>query len=373
MCYLMFFFLAIITFYSLNAEPSSQAVAAQTLENLEAQKKEAQEQLAANKNSFFSLFNPYVEDEIKRLEGLILELEQEKIPAAKKALEEIDFPLTKITLQQTSLSPGSLDCSIHPLPIADWLNVSQIQRFFKLSDQPYLEIQPYAFSSDFHLHHTSFNLKTLGIAIQGGVNLAKRWAVGGGVGYFYSDLDYASSFKESHINTAFAGPFVAYLCEKGYVRLRFLGAYNTYAVQENTSEGWDFDTQLEGGIDFEVQKFFGPRFFITPNVKCDYLMVFQDKNNSTFFSSRLAVQFLKEFLKGEEATLIPSLSLGWVLMQPLSQKASCYTYQSCNQTYVAAALAGVHKRGIALSCGFEGYFGKLYPVYAYTLKLSLDL
>jgi hypothetical protein len=300
--------------------------------------------------------------------------------------------------------------ALDPLPLADWINVTQIKSFlnpifqsvtnqenyFNTIDslnQYYLDLQPYGFNSSFSLGKDSFKLQTFGISIQGGGRVKGNWLVGGGIGYWHSHLDYKAFFRGEHypqdgsINSFYFGPFAAYLFEKGYIQLRALGIYNSYTVYKESSQGWDLDAELEGGFNFEIQKYVGPYFFIQPNIKLDYLMVFQDENPSinsvkvdqaNFFSSRLAVQFFKEFPQGSSGVIIPSVSIGWVLMHPLSQNAICHDrfesidYKSSNQAYLEAKLSGIHKKGILMSLGFEAYLGDLYPVYAYNLKLGFE-
>ena len=318
----------------------------------------------------------------------------------KKNSEQTTLESAKKTLALSSDTPSALD----PLPIADWLNVSQIKSFFNPAfksiasreehfnsidslNQSYLEIEPYGFYSNFHLYESSFKLQSFGVTLQGGLNLTDKWVLGGGIGYLHSNLDYESPFKDTNINSLYGGPFVAYLFEKAYLELRLLGVYNFYDIQQQPSEGWDFNVTLEGGRDFEIKNIFGPRFFIQPNMKLDSFMVFQDDNESvnsvkvnqaTFFSSRLAVQFLKEFPQWKKWILAPSASIGWVLMQPISQTATCadrfenVAYENSNQAYFEAKLVGIHKKGILLSLGVEAYVAKLYPVYACNLKVGFE-
>lgn len=288
-----------------------------------------------------------------------------------------------------------------PLPLVDWLLIRQMGNEMNVTLQSilrrdeyfneidsfglgFLSVEPYGFYSGYALNEGTFRMRTFGVMLNGGVLLKDKWCVGVSGGYAHSNLDYAH-FDGTNVNSFSLGPFGAYVTERGFVEMRLLGMYNVYDLREETSSGWDLDVHLGGGWDFPVPRFLGARSFLRPWVCLDYLFVFHEEHpaihsvkvtRADFFSSCLAVEARKEFIFQGLGMLIPSVAAGWVLMQPVSQEAESYghcieaSYPSSNQAYVEAKLTGVHKRGILLSLGFEGYLGSPYTVYAGTMNLE---
>jgi outer membrane autotransporter protein len=188
-----------------------------------------------------------------------------------------------------------------------------------------------------------------------------------------------------------------------------LGVYNFYNVnslfidgKDNSHHGWDIGTRLEGAYDYEWPRYFGKNFFIQPNGDFSYLWVYQNKIDETkslskeeelsatvksrsydFLRYRLGVTFKKEFHHTEKGILIPSLSMAWVFMQPLSGsdiKFACgesdektikhKKYPSSNQLYLAAKVAAINKHGLLFSLGADAYFANIYSVYGGTLRFE---
>ena len=375
-----------------------------SLENLEQEKIVTQQQLDTleielNKPHWFP--DP---DLAEKKETFVLTLENltnVKIPEISLALNNAHLTLQELLSQ---LNPPLISLT-DPLPLTNWLHATQIASFFQplfhtmtnkeehfnaisSLNQYYLALEPYGFSSNFSLNGTSFEQKSAGISLQGGLYLQERWVIGAGVGYGHSNFSYTPYFHETSLNTFFAGPFAAYLGEKGFIELRLLGLYNSYDISEESLDGWNLDTQLEGALDFETEKLLGPRFFLTPNFKLDYFVVFQNTpkeklypvrvTQAQFFSSRLALQLLKEFPRGKYGFLLPSLNIGWMWMKPLSKSVECESgyrsvkYPVANQFYLGAYLSAIHTKGIEISLGFDGYFSNLYPSYAGHLKIGLE-
>lgn len=328
-----------------------------------------------------------------------------------------------------------LDNHVNPLPLVDWLNVSNLPDFFQptiqglIKQEDYfnkvdslgcynLALQPYGFYSNYKIEKDDFKLGTLGITIDGGMSFQDRWILGGGIGYWHSNLDWGKDEKDNRVNSLYFGPYAGAIFERGYVGLTLLGVYNMYdinhlLVTEDKGQlehtGWDASARLKGAIDFEWPKRFGPHFYIQPKVDLSYLLVFQNSIEETgkvkhveeevtakidtriyqFFRSALDVELRKEFKPVKEWLIIPSLSLGWVLMQPLSRseieasfssKMECSesfdkpikgtAYRSSHQWHLGAQVIAVAKRGWLVSLGGDAYLADTYPAYSGNLRFE---
>lgn len=354
-----------------------------------------------------------VNSRIKELSPLTSPISSDDPSLKSLTPEDISFlsQQERLLLGELSLLESQLNASsktikvMDPLPLANWINVTQIPTFFdplyqtiagqddhfnRLDSlgQYYLDIQPYGFYSQFELEDKNqFKMWSAALALQGGLKLAEKWMIGAGTGYWHSHLNYIEEFTDTAINSFYLGPFVSYFCDRGYIELRALGVYNSYSIKQEELQGWDLDLTLEGGVNIQLDKLLGPKSFIKPNIKLGYLFVWQNDERADYFiktetasflSSCLAAQIFREFSLSKQSLLIPSLSAGWVLMQPLTQQTvlsdrlEAIDYESCNQAYLEAKLSHIHKRGITSSLGFEAYIGKLYPVYAANIKLGFD-
>ncbi len=318
---------------------------------------------------------------------------------------------------------------INPLPVIDWLNIINLPSFFEPTirsllkrEEYYNQIdtlgkydvgaQPYGFFSSYNLEKNNFKLTTFGMTVDGGITLYDRWVVGGGLGYWHSNLDWGKHFSKNTANSVYCGPYAGYIFDKAYIGMTLLGVYNIYKInhllgdlkKESHPHGWDLATRLEGAYDYEWSQYFGENFFIQPNIDLNYFWAFQNKiketrefsegdkleatvdsRNYSFLRSRLGITFKKEFHHEEKGILIPSLSIAWVLMQPLSksevdftcsgsdkEKVKTKAYPSSNQCYLAAKIIAVNKWGLLFSLGGEAYFANLYPVYAGTFRFEWD-
>jgi outer membrane autotransporter protein len=325
----------------------------------------------------------------------------------------------------SSLS-STLEKHVNPLPIVDWLNVSNLPSFFNptarslLKREEYynaidslglyhLGVQPYGLYSNFKLEDDAFKLATFGLTVDGAVTFDERWVVGGGLGYWHSNLDWGKLADHNSVNSIYGGPFGGYVFDHAYIGLTLLGVYNMYNVnslfidgKNRSHQGWDVGARLEGAYDYEWPRYFGENFFIQPNGDISYLFVFQNKIDETkslsdeeelsasvdsrsynFLRYRLGVTFKKEFHKAEKGILIPSLSLAWIFMQPLSASEIKYTcgesdekttehkkYPSSNQLYLGAKIVAINTQAFLVSLGADVYIAKLYPVYAGNLRFE---
>jgi outer membrane autotransporter protein len=334
-----------------------------------------------------------------------------------------------------SIDPIAVACShitsflenhVNPLPIVDWLNVSSLPSFFEptvrslLKREDYynaidalgkysLGVRPYGFYSSFKLEKDTFKLATFGLTVDGAVTLDERWVVGGGLGYWHSNFDWGKKAHRNSVNSIYGGPFGGYVFDQAYIGLTLLGVYNIYNVNSlfidgdnRRHEGWDIGARLEGGYDYEWPKYFGKNFFIQPNADFSYLWVYQNKIDETkelsdeeefsasvgsrsydFLRYRLGVTFKKEFHHCEKGILIPSLSMAWIFMQPLSASDIQLTcgdsdkktikhkkYPSSNQLYLGAKIIAINTRALMLSLGADVYIANLYPIYAGNLRFE---
>ena len=109
-----------------------------------------------------------------------------------------------------------------------------------------------------------------------------------------------------------------------------------------------------------------------------------------FFRSALDLELRKEFKPMQGWIIISSLSVGWVLMQPLSQSEvetsfssenfQCpessdksikeKAYPASNQIHLGAKVIGIAKKGCMLSLGGDAYLADLYPVYSGNLRFE---
>ncbi len=311
-----------------------------------------------------------------------------------------------------------------PLPVANWLNAMQIESFYQttfhtlLSQEKYFNsresldqhnpvITPYGFKSSIKLGNENFKFDTLGVSAAGTKTFKEVWVLGGGVGYLHSNLNWGKGTK---IDTIFFGPQATYLMKQGFIQLMAAGMYNMYdnrpefaAAQKKSGDhtGWNLLTRLESGVDVKVPFFERFTFFVQPNISLNYLGDFENNYTeqgsnglktlvktgySDFFSSRLSLQLWKEFYKKDVGFLIPSLSTGWVWMQPLSQGKTTLSYgenpetigitskkyQSSNQLYVGSKLTAIHKRGVLLALAFDANIAEVYPVYMGSMRLEVD-
>jgi hypothetical protein len=319
-----------------------------------------------------------------------------------------------------------LEDHVNPLPIVDWLNASSLPSFFEptvrslLKREEYyngfdslgrysLGVRPYGFYSNFKLHEDTFKLATFGVTVDGAVTVYDRWVIGGGLGYWHSNLDWGKKSDRNSVNTIYGGPFGGYLFDQAYIGLTLLGIYNMYKVNslfikghDKSHEGWDIGARLEGAYEYEWTRYFGNNFFIQPNGDLSYLWVSQRKMDETtklpsgkefavsvgsrtynFMRYRLGVTFKKEFYQVERGILIPSLSIAWVFMQPLSSshvKLTCgdsspstvkhKKYPSSNQLYLGAKVVAINTRAFLISLGADIFIAKLYPIYAGNLRFE---
>ncbi len=337
-------------------------------------------------------------------------------------------------LSDEAVDPVAMACSgittvlesHNPLPIVDWLNVSNLPSFFNptvrslLKREEYynvidslgkynLGVQPYGLYSNFKLEDDAFKLATFGVTVDGAVTFDERWVVGGGLGYWHSNLDWGKSAHHNSVNSIYGGPFGGYVFDQAYIGLTLLGVYNMYNVnslfidgKSRSHQGWDVGASLEGAYDYEWPRYFGQNFFIQPNADISYLFVFQNKIDETkslsdeeelfasvdnrsynFLRYRLGVTFKKEFHKAEKGILIPSLSIAWIFMQPLSASEIKYTcgesdektiehkkYPSSNQLYLGAKIVAINTGAFLVSLGADVYIANLYPVYAGNLRFE---
>lgn len=318
--------------------------------------------------------------------------------------------LESLRLEQAALQEGSIHAAygtllskLHgckqtdPLPLVDWLLIRQMGNTMDPSplrrnqtangapvSQSFLCLSPYGLYSNYSLHGKTFQLRTGGALLDGGVVWEDNWCLGASTGYAVSHLDYYGHYDDTTINSVSVAPFGAYLSDQGFAEVKVLGMYNHYSTHQNSLSGWDLDLHVGGGLNVVAPQFLGQRAFVRPWVSLDYLFAFHDLasvravkvTRADFFSSCLAMDVMKEFELKQGFLLIPSVSAGWALMQPVSQKATSYAsckstiYPTSNQAYVGAKLTGDSKQGFLLALGFEGYLGSPYSVYAGTLDFN---
>ncbi len=248
---------------------------------------------------------------------------------------------------------GRWDHTLSPLPLVEWVNASNLQNFYQPTFQSLLQrdsyfteidsmgqyelnVQPYGFYSRYELEDDDFKLTTFGASASGGLTLKDCWQLGAGVGYLHSNFNWGDRAHDGSLNTLYFGPYVAYVFNRGYIDLEVLGIYNMYQVDQivgknrsfsNDSRRWDVYGSLEGGIDF-----IGPRFFIQPKFNLSYLAALSNdceieneagevvitNGFADFFRCKFAAEFRKEFHHQGKGFIIPSVSLGWVLLTPLT-------------------------------------------------------
>ncbi|MGH2613177.1 MAG: autotransporter outer membrane beta-barrel domain-containing protein, partial [Rhabdochlamydiaceae bacterium] len=312
---------------------------------------------------------------------------------------------------------------LDPFPLIEWINVSSLKSFYdptfqSLLNQPLffneidslgqyqLAIQPYGFHSGYELDGNDFKLTTFGGTVNGSVTLKERWILGAGIGYWYSSFNWGDLAHDGSLNTIYVGPYLAYVFDRGYIDLEILGIYNIYNVDQVIAKGqeinnnttkWDLYGSIEGGIDLKGPHFTGANFFIQPTVNLSYLaslsheLKLEDEENETtltggfsdFFRGKIAAEFRKEFHQQGKGFIIPALSIGWVLMQPLSHNNSTLTcgeeqnqslfpkkYPSSQQLYVGAKFTTLSKSGFLFSLSADAYIAKLYPIYSGNVRFE---
>jgi len=134
----------------------------------------------------------------------------------------------------------------------------------------------------------------------------------------------------------------------------------------------------EGGVDIGLSKSFSNTSYLRPQVELSFLAVFEDSYEekeesstilsvenscSSFLRSKIAFEIRKEFFKSTFGYWIPSLTTGWILMQPLShssyqvkpacEKSMDKDYRSSSHLLLGLKLTAVHKRAIRFALGFE--------------------
>ncbi len=316
---------------------------------------------------------------------------------------------------------AALKMTKDPLPLVDWINLSNMEPFFQstfhslMGQEKYLNaidsrsrynlaITPYGVRSKFHLDGSDFSLETLGATLSGTGIFKDAWALGGGVGYWHSHLTWGDQMKKGNLNSFYFGPHIGYLFDPGYLDLTLVGVHNSYNVQReligaevttNKHTGWDLMAKLDGGIDLTAPVLFGPNCFIEPKGNISYLAVWQggyeekgsddsetslDSRYFDFFRAFLGLDLRKEFHKKEIGFLIPTLGLGGVWMRPISNtklSLSCETiqdkaYEATAQLYLGAKLTAIHKRGILLSFDFNAFIANLYSSYNGNIRFEVD-
>ncbi|HNA62168.1 MAG TPA: autotransporter outer membrane beta-barrel domain-containing protein [Rhabdochlamydiaceae bacterium] len=377
-------------------------------------------------------------ERLKREEEERIKQEREK----ERVLAE-EERLKKIAAENVVLSdPSEVLCesfkqaqqeSSYLRVVVDWLNSVQIGSFYQstihalISEENYfnsidslnqfnLSVEPYGFDSSFEWMDENFQLRTVGVAGGANFTLKDRWVLGLGGGYFHSKFKWGSQ-DETKINSLYFGPQVTYLLNQGYLQLMVAGIYNMYEIDSEWMKGlpteshentnWDLLSRISGGLNIHVPFFGGATFFLQPNTQISYVGVlphdYQEKGVETlkifvkqgyfdFLRSRLALQFWKEFYKKDLGFLIPSFSVGWQYMQPLSQgevtlkckeesdagvasleENSAYSrYPKSSQLYIEGKLTAIHKRGFLLALNFEASIAEFYPVYLATARFEID-
>jgi hypothetical protein len=340
-------------------------------------------------------------------------------------LEELDDPPPISPLQQLCQNiQAAIERAGTPLAIADWLNAMQFPSFYEttfhtlLSQEKYftainslgqynLAIEPYGFTSNFKLKGEDFKLQTMGLAASGNMTFNDTWVLGVGLGYGHSNCGLGHKKKETKINSLYFGPQATYLLNNGYVQLVLAGVYNMYSVPDefiaqlttsNEHASWNILGKLSGGYDFTIPFFGYGTFFLTPKADVSYLGVLKEayeeqganglkvsikENYQNFLRSRLILQFWREFFQKELGFLIPSLSFGWINMQPISSgeiKLGCdeehtiktQKYPVSNQLYLGAKLTAIHYKGYLLGLSFDANVAEVYPIYMGALRFEVD-
>lgn len=302
-----------------------------------------------------------------------------------------------LTNLNNHLNPPSLfNACLSPLPLASWFNLILLDPFFNSTAQwtvnpedssrrqAFFAINPYVFWAPCSVSERHIKLLTTGLTLNGGVPIAKEWLISCGVGYSYSSIDWSSS--DAAMRNIYFGPSVAYSSEMGYVRVRALGSYSRYhmfgkcAKQVSKSlDGWNFDAQVSGGLNFSLPA----QFYLNPQLDLNYTLVslHHDHSSATlkssdFFRSKVALQairkcFFSNFL------LTPQVALGWAWMKPLSQtykaaatKDEKINYPASQQLYIDGGLSAAFQNGFVVLLDVESYICRTYPIEKVVLKVE---
>lgn len=298
--------------------------------------------------------------------------------------------------------------------IADWLNSINIGSFFDYASRHVLRndecfvildsrqsltiwMEPYGFNAHYRSPTKSKNidltLSSIGTSLGASYALFDELHLGGGAGYFHSNLD--SKGENAHINGVYFGPSVEYLFSEGSVGFMIMGIGNFYGGQRKigkeckklqyNDQSWDLDMRLEAEYDLHPPtEFFIKDLTLHPFVRIDYLNVFergshQKDKHSSFFYSKLSMRFEKMVLCNKSGFLTSNVDVGWVNMTPLSSDAFEWrakgkvvhlTTESKNQCALGLEFVGGYHNGLLAGIGYQATIGASSPMQTGRVRIE---
>jgi outer membrane autotransporter protein len=315
--------------------------------------------------------------------------------------------------------------------IADWLNTINIEGFFDYASKYTLRnnqcfvvvdsfqnlsmwVEPYGFYARYRSpkKKVDLSLSSIGAGMGASYAFLDELHVGGGAGYFHSNLD--ETGDKATINGVYFGPSVVYLFSEGSIGFMVMGIGNFYDGERKIKtpaqsfknihydeQSWDIDMRLEAEYDVSTpREFFIKDLTIHPYLRVDYLNVFEqgfrnkidDKRSldiegrhSAFFYSKLAVRFEKVMFCNKTGFLTSNVDVGWINMTPLSSDAFAWkvhgsekgkttdlTTESKNQCALGLEFIGAYHNGLLIGLGYQAALGADSPMQTGRARIEWD-
>jgi outer membrane autotransporter protein len=367
-----------------------------------------------------------------------IKVQVDRLSEHQKTKPVISSPLKSLQSEiaisyKQSLAQGSTSCNppspYTAIPLVNWLNSVGIGTFLNdLNKKMLLDPQAfttfnsmnrYGFSISpfvFHGHanpseENQFQLTSSGVSLGGSLNCLKRYVLGIGAGFIHTGIDWKKEGAQGNLNGLFFTPYMGYISDRGFLSLTAVLNRSFYNLSRsfsypsnNTSQKATLKNQhdtsslglkLEGAFDLLIR-----RLIFRPNFGVDYLFVLEDKydekekgetvfevqnSHSSFLRSKFALQIRKDVFKSKTGFISSSLNIGWVSMQPLSQKGydvqaevgSCSItmkkgYPSSGQLLLGAGVVGLHKSAFGFALDISTQLLGKYNVQSGKVTLSWD-
>ncbi len=287
--------------------------------------------------------------------------------------------------------------------VADWLNTINLGSFMDFSNKYVLDhdqcfvffnscqdamfwVEPYGFYSHYrsslkHDHKMDFTLASYGSDLGAKFAINNCLNLGGGVGYFHSNLHDKEDNKKAEIDGIYFGPALEYLFHEGSIQFTAFGVKNYYDGPDSASDGsWDVNLRLEAEYDYiPPSDFCIADFMIHPFARIDYLNVFEESpdRHSSFFYSKLGSRFDKVAYCSQALILTANLDVGWINMTPLTgDSVDCKSQSlnvrpdSKNQLGLGFELVGMHKNGLLIGLEYDAAIGANAPMQTGRVRIE---
>ena len=190
-----------------------------------------------------------------------------------------------------------------------------------------------------------FDVRSYGFTLGFQGVLPNKLALGGGVGYTYSDLKWSQSQGTATIQSVYIAPSFSYIGEVGYGSIMLSCGPSFYDVKrkiefadikreaQSYHTGFDLIIGMSGGLSLKMPGIFGEGLFCIPTLNLDFVNLFEggyeesgagsanlfiEKKLSSFFRPELTLKISQQLSFGK-LSVLPTLYFGWVKSIALNQ------------------------------------------------------